>query len=639
MARHPSPASFSGLLSRLARDRGGNTLMLVAAALLPLLGMLGGGVDMGRAYVTQTRLQQACDAAVLAARKKLGSDLPPSNQVIGQVQVVGNKFFNLNFERGRYGTTGRSFQMTLEADYAISGTASVDLPTTIMGIFGFQDIPIDVECQARMNFTNLDIMMVLDTTGSMADSNPGDAMSRMDSMRAVIRNFHRNVEETKTPDTRIRYGFVPFAAKVNVGHLLNARWIADTASYSSRRSVEVPGETTTTSNTTWTYVSGNRSETTYTAAACPAWAATWETLSTNTSGSTTTVRERGNGTEYHCNTGDGGTIVVREVVLDNYVQDKATTTSSVPKREWAYDDYPEPSAPFKTGQRLVNGRITRQIGGSASAPANVDAWFTGCIEERGTYEIDDYDNVDLSRAVDLDLDRIPSQTDPATQWKLSFDVLSHVRGLQWNGAGSPQSDPVNTGADYVNAGWMGQNRGFGWMSYSRCPEPARALATMDGPAMSAYLNTLRPGGYTHPDIGMIWGGRMLSPTGLFASANADVSANKPTSRHLIFLTDGQTQAYDIANSAYGVDGVHRRRWTPGGATTLNETVEARFRFVCNEIKKRNVTIWVIAFGTELNTSMTQCAGDGHYFEAGDAAQLDEAFLSIAQSLGDLRISE
>ena len=33
------------------------------------------------------------------------------------------------------------------------------------------------------------------------------------------------------------------------------------------------------------------------------------------------------------------------------------------------------------------------------------------------------------------------------------------------------------------------------------------------------------------------------------------------------------------------------------ALTLTETVEKRFAVACDEVKKRNVTVWVIGFGT------------------------------------------
>ena len=74
-------------LRRVLRDRGGNTFIIVTAALMPLLAMVGGAVDIGRSYVTETRLQQACDAGVLAARKQLGSKVATTIQTIKQDPV------------------------------------------------------------------------------------------------------------------------------------------------------------------------------------------------------------------------------------------------------------------------------------------------------------------------------------------------------------------------------------------------------------------------------------------------------------------------------------------------------------------------------------------------------------------------
>ena len=71
--KHQARRGMSALLRSLLRDRAGNTLAIVAAAIAPLLAMVGGGIDMGRSYLSESRLQSACDAGVLAARKKLGS--------------------------------------------------------------------------------------------------------------------------------------------------------------------------------------------------------------------------------------------------------------------------------------------------------------------------------------------------------------------------------------------------------------------------------------------------------------------------------------------------------------------------------------------------------------------------------------
>ena len=165
--KNVTPTQPIGLLRRLAKDKSGNTLALLAAAILPLLGLVGGGIDMGRAYLASSRLQAACDAGVLAARKKLGTEAAVTGSISSDVAAMGNRFFNLNFREGIYATEDRSFTMTLEEDFAITGDATANVPTSIMTVFGFDNVPLSVECQALLSVRNLDVMMVLDTTGSM----------------------------------------------------------------------------------------------------------------------------------------------------------------------------------------------------------------------------------------------------------------------------------------------------------------------------------------------------------------------------------------------------------------------------------------------------------------------------------------
>ena len=627
------------LLPRLARDVRGNVLPIVAAAILPLIGMVGSGIDMGRAYVTKSRLQQACDAGVLAARKKLGSNLPPTQAVIGEVRVVGNEFFDLNFEAGRYGTKQRMFNMTLESDYAISGSASVKLPTAVMGIFGYNNIDIAVDCGSRMNFTNLDIMMVLDVTGSMRHTNAGDTLSRIDSMREVIKNFHSNLELAKAPDTRVRYGFVPYATNVNVGHLLKDDWVVDDWGYQSRESAAITVSAGQTYYRNWAYIAGDRSawtmESSYPATyhapsgtdesawyscdnALPANSWTFDDTTTGTRVETQlsppavlTIEERErlhNGTRYRHKV-VGTTCEVQASTDTNFVQTYEFVTA-VPSEGYNY--------------RRLN--------------FDVSDWRTatnGCIEERDTYKITDFTNVDLDDALDLDINRVPEKKKAKTQWRPRYPSRTYSRAIYVDPATNQQTGDLDP-ADVFGTTDNYLQTSTWWMS--ACPAKAQKLQEMSATDIDGYLGSLAPYGATYHDIGMIWGGRLLSQGGLFADENKDVSGNKPTSRHLIFLTDGQTEPYDVAYGAYGVEPLDQRRWDPSSPLTLAQTIEERFKFACQEIKKNNTTVWIIAFGTYANDAMIECAGSGYYFEADDAAELDEAFKAISRAMGDLRVS-
>ena len=52
----------------LLHDKAANTIAISAAALFPIMAMVGGGIDASRYYMTAARMQAACDAGALAAR-------------------------------------------------------------------------------------------------------------------------------------------------------------------------------------------------------------------------------------------------------------------------------------------------------------------------------------------------------------------------------------------------------------------------------------------------------------------------------------------------------------------------------------------------------------------------------------------
>ncbi|WP_234032310.1 pilus assembly protein TadG-related protein [Parerythrobacter jejuensis] len=637
MRHYPSSRAMRGFLTRLAKDSSGNTLALIAAALLPLLAMAGSGVDMSRAYLAESRLQQACDAGTLAARKALGTKISTLTDIPVDAGKRGQQFFNVNFQNGAYGTENRTFNMVLESDYSVSGTATVNVPTSVMTVFGFQTIPVQVECQARLSFSDVDVMMVLDVTGSMRITNTGDTLPRIDSLKQVIKNFHGQMAGNAAPGTRIRYGFVPYSTNVNVGHLLKDEWVVDNWAYQSR---EDAGKTTVAKGRTytrnWAYVSGSRTDwivdSRYEATEVPGSgdeeeyscdqalpASTYSWSSSDDGKERTEVqtepikavlkiqpkRSLENGTAYRVYLDDEECIVERRENTD-YVQ-TFEEVNEVPSFNTAWNYLP----------------ISRDV-------TNWRAETAGCIEERKSTVLTDFSSVDLATNMDLDINTVPTAGNTDTQWRPRYPDAIYVRSMTGEGVGSFSTAPVlKSDQEFIATGnW--------WMS--ACPPQARKMAPITDAELDTYLATLTPYGATYHDIGMIWGGRLMSQKGLFAAENQPVSASRSLSRHLIFLTDGQTEPYDIAYGAYGVDPIDERRWSTSSSMSLTETIEQRFLFACNEVKKNSTTVWVVAFGTSVNQKMKDCAGEGRYFEAANSTQLNDAFNTIAKSTGDLRIS-
>lgn len=225
-------ARLTATLARFRDDARGNVLMLVAAATIPLMAMIGAGVDMARAYTVQARLQQACDAASLAGRRAMLHDV-----IDDDVRTEANKFFNFNFPQRMYGTSGFSPVIERPSSGAVKITARTTLPTTVMKILGFQQLDIGTDCIASQDFINVDVMLVVDVTGSMNQTLP-DGKKRIEALRAAVLALYDQLKPTQDflegHGYRLRYSILPYSQTVNVGKLLyaaNTKYIRNPGRY------------------------------------------------------------------------------------------------------------------------------------------------------------------------------------------------------------------------------------------------------------------------------------------------------------------------------------------------------------------------------------------------------------------------
>jgi Flp pilus assembly protein TadG len=269
---------FSGVtkpiafLAALARSSKGNILPMTAAAIFLVAGMVGGGVDISRGYMVKNRLQNACDAAALAGRKAADTSKPwvdtdhTPAQDNASARTTASTFFNTNFDAHTEGVKNLSFNTASDDNGAtVNGTASADLPTVVMNLFGYDQIPLSVTCTASMGVGNSDVMFVLDNTASMnwrigSDTYPDDDddPSRLEALRTAMESFY-NIVNTATASTnaRIRYAYVPFSSTVNVGGALMAldsSYVADSAYYDTRKPVNwtATGDPYSSGDPTWT---------------------------------------------------------------------------------------------------------------------------------------------------------------------------------------------------------------------------------------------------------------------------------------------------------------------------------------------------------------------------------------------------
>jgi Flp pilus assembly protein TadG len=646
----PEERRISGVLGALARDTAGNTLAMMAAFLVPLAALAGSAVDMSRAYVVRVRLQQACDAGVLAGRKLMtvtsGTALDPSGTTTAK--DAADAFFKNNFPSGFMSTTpltASSFTATRTTDGQVSGSATVTMPMAIMRMFGFGSMTQTVTCTARLDIGDSDIMFVLDTTGSMgcdtgsgcsstatytrADGTTGyqiveETGSKIQALREAVALFYTTLDANKPAAAHIRYGFVPYSSSVNVGRLiydLNPSYLVNNWTYQSREWATGGTVTGGIPSDVTNGTSSNATTLNITTSACDALAVRSPSAGYNTDGRAT-VKTKVSWTANSTGSTNGSCVIASQPVKVN----------------WTYKPVSYDVSTFKTFASVTD----------PSKVTGATTKWQGCIEERGTTASTSFSASSLPS--DLDADLVP--TNDATRWRPAWPNVVYYRAGTASTTNSGASTSVYGDTTNSNAGdnftpVLGGTSSAGSLGpvtqYWACGKAAQRLQEMTAAQVDTYVaasGDFRPFGHTYHDIGMLWGLRLLSPTGLWASDTAAWPGNNAPNRFIVFMTDG---VMDPDLNSYEVYGMEKLDQRVTGGTTANDDANhnARLLAACNAARAKNITVFVVAFdvGSTVPTTLQNCATPGYAYAATTQAALRTAFSTIALQVAKLRLSQ
>lgn len=650
---HTSPYGLNTptFMGRLRHDTKGNTLMIVAAAIIPLTAMIGAGVDVSRTFMIKSRLQQACDAGALATRKSMGGGIT----ITTQASQNGQNFFNNNFPAGAFGTSNISFTTSLNPDNQVMAAAAARVPQTIMTVFGNNYTDLSVRCDAKLEVANTDIMFVLDTTGSM-NSCPngsdcgGGAGSKIVGLRQAVMDFYDTIDGASSADSQIRFGFVPYSTSVNVGDLLPSTYFNSNRTYQSAIAnmttpyyQPTPGAPTSTVETYASTLSRTNCNTYGANKSYPALdGSVFNTGGPSPADTTKTVysfKDWGatgttSGTRRTCRRNK--TVTVTTYPLVGY-----TLTN------WTFKPVSYDLTTYKTGSSLTlaNGDPAGYMPTSgsynlaelAAAPTagtgNVTADWDKCIEERDTVTQTTFSPIP-SAAYDLQIDLIPSST--ATRWNPTLPEAVYIRANTAN-----ENRATLKYYDGTNLVWNGEN--LDSQPAHACPSASQKLLTMGRGEVQTYVDNLNPTGYTYHDIGMAWGARLISPTGMFAAENVVAANGRPISRHIIYMTDGDMCPNPTWTTFQGYERLDRRvMGTTAPSNCSGEIItrhDNRFLALCEAAKSMNISVWTVAFGTSNPPTLVSCANANQAFVATDTATLRTQFQAIAARIASLRLSK
>jgi hypothetical protein len=295
-----------------------------------------------------------------------------------------------------------------------------------------------------------------------------------------------------------------------------------------------------------------------------------------------------------------------------------------------------------------NNSVTLPINTSGT---NRTITWNGCIEERQTERVMDGDPSDNwdpipEDALDMNIEMAPDPETAATMWGPMLGSALYVRYTTNND--TPTSTTFQTSSNSTST-WFS----IGGQTYrpytvgENCPTQAQLYQEMDASAFSAYMTSLRTGGNTYHDSGLLWGARLMAPNGIFSDITSDTDTW--VERHMVFMTDGDTVA---SNTNYAMHGVHwwDRRQNDGTSAPSNDWLEAninaRTQAICDWVKDQNITLWVVAFGAGISDdtkeNLENCASAGRYIEANDAEGDDgliAKFKEIANKISALRLTQ
>jgi Putative Flp pilus-assembly TadE/G-like len=161
------------------RGERGQVLVLVAVAMVALLAAAGLAIDVGYAYYAQRSLQASADAAALAGAQELPNPDAAAATARNYGGEDGARNARANVPGVRTTVTTRCLRSAPGCNpaNAIVVTERTTIPTFFARVVGIDSFDVGAKATAcsPCSAKELDIMLVLDRTGSMCQDNQGRA--------------------------------------------------------------------------------------------------------------------------------------------------------------------------------------------------------------------------------------------------------------------------------------------------------------------------------------------------------------------------------------------------------------------------------------------------------------------------------
>lgn len=179
----------------------GGVLIIFVFSLIPLLALTAFTYDLSLYAYVRTKIEYAADAAAITAARYD----PPLSTTISQ------DVFYANFEQGFLGVLATPVITSSRDQKLFTVNVDTSMPTVMSKFLNIKALPIHVISQTQLDFTTLEVALVLDVTGSMSSNN------KIANLRTAANQFVTTIFGTETVSSYANVSIVPFVATVNVG--------------------------------------------------------------------------------------------------------------------------------------------------------------------------------------------------------------------------------------------------------------------------------------------------------------------------------------------------------------------------------------------------------------------------------------
>lgn len=186
-------------LRRFSTD-GGAVAVQFALLIVPMTITVFGALDVSRASGEKMRLQDALDAATLAAARSTAT-------TDAGVQAVGETVLAANLAASQATLASSSFTIV---DSKVVAVARATMPTVVANLWMDGDMTLGADSEVTRASNNIEVALTLDVTGSMGGQ-------KITDLKAAAKDLVDLVVQDQQSPYYTKLAIVPYSAAVNVG--------------------------------------------------------------------------------------------------------------------------------------------------------------------------------------------------------------------------------------------------------------------------------------------------------------------------------------------------------------------------------------------------------------------------------------